>query len=313
MKKISPALVLVKNIHSSRSCGKFSETELERAAKLILAVEGVINPPILLRTGGLDSYEIIEGHFEYCAALKAKEMNPRKGESINAYIVESEAEELVFRKQIEVFRTARSEKLAVEPATMIRLDAVRDHLAELDNGVNQVIEAVQNISGKIIEAVQNISGEIKELYRQLEVLEERGKTKDGNGETEIEPQPPEPIIEPQPPEPIDVLPKSAQGETKDKSEETKVEPQPPEPIIELQPPEPIESSKEQLVLTAINTLETRELAVKLKNAGVTQQKVRDNIEKERKKEPFSAFEDMKKRVKGLGKQTMDKILSYRWS
>ena len=104
MKRILPSIVLVKDIHCSQPNTAFSETDLEKAAQLILAIEGVINPIILLRTG-VTRYELVHGHFEYYAVVKAREMDQLKGESINAYIIESEEEKEIFTQQIAVFRT----------------------------------------------------------------------------------------------------------------------------------------------------------------------------------------------------------------
>jgi ParB family chromosome partitioning protein len=107
MKKISHAAVMVEDIQSSLPRTDFSETELDEAARLLLKIEGVITPPILLQSG-VDSYRVIEGDFEYYAAKRAGEIDPLKGETINAYIAESEEDVAVYQKQIEVFRQRKS-------------------------------------------------------------------------------------------------------------------------------------------------------------------------------------------------------------
>jgi len=107
MKKISHAIVMVEDIQSSLPRTEFSETDLDEAARLLLKIEGVITPPILLQSG-VDSYRVIEGDFEYYAALRAGEIDPLKGETINAYVVESEEEVAVYQKQVEVFRQRKS-------------------------------------------------------------------------------------------------------------------------------------------------------------------------------------------------------------
>lgn len=128
MKKISHAIVLVEDIQSSLPRSKFSETDLDEAAKLLLKIEGVITPPILLQSG-LDSYKVIEGHFEYYAALRAEEIDPLKGETINAYLIEDEADIAVYKKQIEVFRQGK----ALPPTSSIeaRLAAIEDMLHKI--------------------------------------------------------------------------------------------------------------------------------------------------------------------------------------
>ena len=62
-------------ISSDRRKDKFSETEIEELAHKILAANGVINPIVVKQVGPL-SYSVVEGHFEFYAALRAKEINP---------------------------------------------------------------------------------------------------------------------------------------------------------------------------------------------------------------------------------------------
>ncbi len=109
--KLSTSLVAVKKIGSSTSRTDFSEEQLEEVAKLILKAEGVINPIILSRTS-LESYEVIDGHFEYYAAVKARELDPRKGEMIGAFILEEEKEEAI-REQIKAIRESKVSGVAL--------------------------------------------------------------------------------------------------------------------------------------------------------------------------------------------------------
>ncbi len=100
--KLSTSLVAIKKIISSKPRSLFAEEELEQAAKLILESEGVINPIVVRRTS-LQSYEVADGDFEYYAAARAREIDPRKGEMIGVFIIEDENEEAL-TKQVEVFR-----------------------------------------------------------------------------------------------------------------------------------------------------------------------------------------------------------------
>ncbi|MDY7007888.1 MAG: hypothetical protein SWX82_29110 [Cyanobacteriota bacterium] len=99
---LSPEFVLVKEITSNVPRSEFSESDLEQAAQLILKAEGTIKP-LVLRTIGWESYEVIDGHFEYYAAVRAKEINPRDGERIGAFIIEGDKAE-VLEEQVEMFR-----------------------------------------------------------------------------------------------------------------------------------------------------------------------------------------------------------------
>lgn len=103
---ISFSLVDVKNITSNTSRSTFSEGDLERLAELILEGEGIIRP-LVLKVTGAESYAVVDGHFEYYAAARAREKDPRKGEMVNAFVI-SPKSEIVVAKQAEVLRGVES-------------------------------------------------------------------------------------------------------------------------------------------------------------------------------------------------------------
>ena len=140
MKKISHAIVLVEDIQSSLPRSKFSEADLDEAAKLLLKIEGVITPPILLQSG-LDSYKVIEGHFEYYAALRAEEIDPLKGETINAYLVEDEKDLAVYKKQIEVFRQGKA--LPPTDNNSSDMSSIEARLAAIEDMLHKIISEQQ--------------------------------------------------------------------------------------------------------------------------------------------------------------------------
>ncbi len=142
MKKISHVIVMVEDIHSSLPRTEFSETDLDEAARLLLKIEGVITPPILLETG-VDSYKVIEGDFEYYAALRAGEIDPLQGETINAYLIEDEADVAFYKKQVEVFRQPSRSKPVVEKNT------VSEQLNVLLDAIKRLSDQVANISEQI--------------------------------------------------------------------------------------------------------------------------------------------------------------------
>ncbi|WP_414550420.1 ParB N-terminal domain-containing protein [Anabaena sp. CCY 0017] len=104
--KLSASLVAVKKITCTQPRSIFSDDELEKAAQSILESEGVINPIVVRRTS-LKSYELIDGVFEYYAAVRAREIDPRQGEMISVFIIEPENEEFL-TKQVELFRKSKS-------------------------------------------------------------------------------------------------------------------------------------------------------------------------------------------------------------
>ncbi|MEO6863043.1 MAG: ParB N-terminal domain-containing protein [Microcoleus sp.] len=91
MKKLFPSLVAVKKIVSAVPRSNFSEPDLDKLARLILESGGLIYPIVVRRTS-IGSYEIVDGNFEYYAAARAREIEPEKGETIGAFILEPENE-----------------------------------------------------------------------------------------------------------------------------------------------------------------------------------------------------------------------------
>jgi hypothetical protein len=102
MAKLSPAIILVKNIRCDVAKQQFSAEKLERAAQLIIDIEGIISP-IIVRREGVEHYRLIHGEFEYYAAMRAREIDSIRGESIDAYIVDAENQKTI-EQQIQVFR-----------------------------------------------------------------------------------------------------------------------------------------------------------------------------------------------------------------
>ena len=100
--KMDTAIIAVKRIQSDVPRSKFPAEELERLALTILKLDGLINPPVVVETGHR-AYQVIDGHFAYHAAVRAKELNPRKGEMIAVYIVEPEMAEIM-EEQISLLR-----------------------------------------------------------------------------------------------------------------------------------------------------------------------------------------------------------------
>lgn len=83
---LSPEFILVKEITSNVDSSNFNDFDIQELAELILEAEGVIRP-ITVKPTGIDSYEVIDGHLEYWSAVKAKQINPRDGERIGAFVV----------------------------------------------------------------------------------------------------------------------------------------------------------------------------------------------------------------------------------
>lgn len=87
-KKLLPSLVAIKRISSDIPASNFDQFELEILGELSLTIGGFIIPPVVVRDSS--GYKIISGHFQYHAAVLARQLNPKAGETIPAIVLESE-------------------------------------------------------------------------------------------------------------------------------------------------------------------------------------------------------------------------------
>jgi hypothetical protein len=91
-KKLMPALVSVRRMNSNIPEIYFDRSELEAAAAQSLELGGFFDPPVVRRDG--ENYQVISGHFEFYAAALARQIDPQAGETIPAFIVETEISEI---------------------------------------------------------------------------------------------------------------------------------------------------------------------------------------------------------------------------
>ncbi|MEH1822048.1 MAG: chromosome partitioning protein ParB [Nostoc sp.] len=94
---INFSLVDVKSIASNEPRSNFAEADLETLADIIIETGGIIRP-LVVKVIGVDSYTVVDGHFEYYAAVRAREKNPRQGEMVNAVVIAPKLEDLVVKQ-----------------------------------------------------------------------------------------------------------------------------------------------------------------------------------------------------------------------
>jgi hypothetical protein len=87
-KKLLPSIVPVARIRSDIPATNFDQFELEILGELCLLIGGFIIPPVLVRHSS--GYKVVAGHLQYHAAVLARQLNPRAGETIPAIVLEEE-------------------------------------------------------------------------------------------------------------------------------------------------------------------------------------------------------------------------------
>ncbi|MCC5615527.1 hypothetical protein LC605_10685 [Nostoc sp. CHAB 5836] len=163
--KLSTSLVAVKKITPSKPRSNFADDDIEQAAQLILESEGVINPIVVRRTS-LQSFEVVDGDFEYYAAARAREIDIRKGEMIGVFIIESENEETL-TKQVKFFRKSKD---PIANNVSVSSDGIEPRFIKIESRMkDQESRSEKRTNG----LEEKLNGQIENIYNQLKELENR--------------------------------------------------------------------------------------------------------------------------------------------
>jgi predicted nucleic acid-binding OB-fold protein len=180
--KLATAFVPLRKVKPTASRWNFAEAELETAARLVLEVEGIVNPIVVRREEGTASYAVLDGNFEYYVVARAHQINPRCCESIEAFIVESRDETTV-QKQIALFRKpfAGSPKV-LPPDLRYQLLTDEDNLAlrsSLSSSLSHQLLAVFNQAapGQVLTHMKRIGITGKNAEKVVEAIEHERQTK----------------------------------------------------------------------------------------------------------------------------------------
>lgn len=160
---IQQSLVEVKSITSKISRSKFNEQQIEEAAKAIVEAKGIINPIILARTG-INSFEVVNGHFEYYAAARAKEIDLASAETIAAYIIDGENKAI--NKQIDIFRKANK---SLDNPTIANSNS-QNHTGNLATRINNLESRFEN---RLNELKQEYEQKNSDLAQKIETLSDK--------------------------------------------------------------------------------------------------------------------------------------------
>ncbi|MEG4942201.1 ParB N-terminal domain-containing protein [Microcoleus sp. F4-D5] len=302
MKKLFPSLVAVKRITCAVPRSNFAEPDLEKLARLILELGGLINP-IIVRRNGMDAYEIVDGDFEYYAAARAKEIEPLKGETIGAFILEEENEKILL-EQLEILRkTAITENLVENSETGFLYENTSSQPADLIKNPVSLVE-VPNLCenetpqepSSLEQRLTNIEAQFANQINELKADYAREQKVLAQSIQELENRL------------LQQVPLLVEAGIANRINELKSE-SPPEKqaVVERIPEVENVASESMSLLAALNTLDKNQLLANLKDAGL-KLPIIQIILKERDVRPFVSFANVVERVKGLTDKTMIKII-----
>lgn len=155
-------LVETKLISSSQPVSNFSQSKIDKLAKLILDANGLLRPLVLKETG-FEKYEVVSGHLEYYAAIRAKEKNPQKAEMVNALVIESE-EEKSARQQAQLLEQLSS---AIEPDSTTSITPLDNLASNLEDLFNRELKAM---SQKLETNLKQISDQLPKQTKPIDAF-----------------------------------------------------------------------------------------------------------------------------------------------
>ncbi|QTA93488.1 hypothetical protein [Desulfonema magnum] len=160
--RLSPTTIAVKRITSKIPRSNFSEDELTLVAKRILEVEGIINPPVVIETD-VRSYEVVDGDFEYYAAVRAREIDLRRGEMLGVFIISPE-NEACLRDQVRLLRKQPSSEYAPLESDKseggIRFTNIESRLTNIESRLESRFEVKMN---ELASENQGLKKEIQQI------------------------------------------------------------------------------------------------------------------------------------------------------
>jgi outer membrane biosynthesis protein TonB len=312
----------IKDISSDLPRSNFAEADLEQLATLILATDGLIRP-LIVKESGAEKYQVVAGHLEYYAALKAKEKNISKAEMVNAFVINDKIQASAI-EQLQLLTANRS------PVTTTPI------ASDLDRLLPTIVAAIS-------QQIQPLVNQLAEQKKLLEVL-----TLDRLATANIQPippiQPPKSIeVAPTPIPAIAVEPKPTKV-AKVKPETIKPDKPPKTPKTTKVKPETIKSAQSQSAqsqpakvttskatkiatlpvsidpvkatntLILINTLTQDDLILKMERSGVSKAVIKlvPNIIASRDIQPDRKFDDWETisvlKIKGLGDAAIKAVI-----
>ncbi|MFN9061851.1 MAG: hypothetical protein ACK5WL_18015, partial [Pseudanabaena sp.] len=137
----------------SKKPSQFQASQIEHLANLFLQAGGTVKP-ILLRRVSPISFEILEGYFEYYAAIKAQEIDDQFT-AIRAYVVPTDLESTI----LEQYNFLRS--LSTSAPLEISAPETQPDLAQIENAIANRLEQKLSVTvDRIVEERINASLQI---------------------------------------------------------------------------------------------------------------------------------------------------------
>jgi len=286
------------------STSQFPAHQVHSLANLFLKVGDTVSP-ILLRKVSPIAFEVLEGHFEYYAAIKAQEID-EQFTAIRAYIVPPELEATIL-EQYNFLRSHSASTPMPNPPQVTNVSPDLDKIEEaIANRLEQKLTAAieKTIEERISASLQVIVGQIsKQLEAHLTDFRQSLSLVPIHQVLEAKTQPNQSIPEvvPEKTTKTQTTSKAAPKATaKPKTERVKT-PAKDKSIDNNDP-------KISQVLNDFNTMSVAELESKLKQSAKGNTKFARPIHEQRSEQKFQSIKDVIANIPRLAEKTMQKII-----
>ncbi|MTJ14510.1 hypothetical protein FJR11_18395 [Anabaena sp. UHCC 0187] len=138
-------IVEIEGVTSSVPRSNFEDTDLDIFADLILESGGILKP-LVLKKIGFEKYEVIDGHFEYYAAVRAREKNPNRGEIVNAFIIPAEKEDAVLNQVAFLQKVDTPDNQVKPPNKETEIAKLLDQNKQMNAKINQLFSQLEAVN-----------------------------------------------------------------------------------------------------------------------------------------------------------------------
>jgi hypothetical protein len=118
-----------------------AKSVLEALANTITQLKGLVHPPIL-KTVGIDEYELLSGHLEFYAYLQARKFDESLPDRITALIANQKTEDAI-RQQLQVIQGSSSSQSTANSSASLDLGNLEAKLDRLSSHRDQSLQALK--------------------------------------------------------------------------------------------------------------------------------------------------------------------------
>ncbi|MGJ3249415.1 MAG: hypothetical protein ACFE0I_25500 [Elainellaceae cyanobacterium] len=139
-----------------------NSAQIEALANTIKDLRGLINLPVVKQVG-IDDYEIISGHLEYYAYLKARESDSSLLDRISVFIADSK-NQLDIQRQLEVQRKINNikegykglpvDEIPKQVEIELRVRNLEHSISKVHGNNQPVIDAIEGMKAELLEVIE---------------------------------------------------------------------------------------------------------------------------------------------------------------